>query len=199
MRAVHNYAYLAPAGAVALVEIPEPGLPGQFQVLVGMDFSYVGRDDLHLLRGTYGKRHVLPCVAGCSGLGTVLTVGRGVENVRVGQQVMLAHCGFTWAERLIVQSEDIVALEPESSCDAQLKGLSRRTTASTDGGVSEALSDLPVEFLKLLYTAGAGTEAILWFPKVVPLREIKTAIAYALSGYQIFLSFRMPTSDRVRR
>jgi hypothetical protein len=34
MRAVHNYAYLAPAGAVALVEIPEPGLPGQSQVLV---------------------------------------------------------------------------------------------------------------------------------------------------------------------
>jgi hypothetical protein len=199
MRAVHNYAYLAPAGAVALVEIPEPGLPGQFQVLVGMDFSYISRDDFHLLSGSNGKRCMLPCVAGCSGLGTVLKIGRDVENVRVGQRVMLSGCGVTWADRLIVQSEELVPLVTRFNGCERLKGLPRRTPAPTDKGESENIADHSMEFLKLLYTSGAGIEPVLWFPKVVPLWEIKAAIAYALSGYQVFLSFHMPTSDQVRR
>ena len=112
MRAVQLMAYGDPVEGLKYVDIPEPEAPGPNQVLIGVEFSPVNPSDLLLAQGIYGIRPALPTVIGGEGVGRVIAVGAGVENVKVGDRVLAPLSSFTWRERMVVPASGLFALPP---------------------------------------------------------------------------------------
>src|SRR5215475_13734404 len=102
MHAVQLVTYGDPLEGLKYVEVPEPGAPGANQVLIQVEFSPLNQSDLLLARGIYGTRPALPTVIGNEGVGSVLAVGPGVENVKAGDRVLAPLSSFTWRERMVV-------------------------------------------------------------------------------------------------
>ena len=97
---------------LSYVDIPEPEAPGPNQVLIGVEFSPLNPSDLLLAQGIYGVRPALPSVIGNEGVGRVIALGAGVENVKVGDRVLAPLSSFTWRERMILPASGLFALPP---------------------------------------------------------------------------------------
>ncbi len=110
MRAVQLTAYGNPVEGLNYVDIPAPQAPGPNQVLIGIEFSPLNPSDLLLARGIYALRPPLPTVIGNEGVGSVLAVGSGVENVKVSDRVLAPLSSFTWRERMVVSADGLFAL-----------------------------------------------------------------------------------------
>jgi NADPH:quinone reductase-like Zn-dependent oxidoreductase len=112
MRAVQLTAYGNPIEGLKYVDIPEPEAPGPSQVLIGVEFAPLNPSDLLLARGIYGIRPAIPTVIGGEGVGRILAVGAGVQNVKVGDRVLAPLSSFTWRERMVVPAGGLFALAP---------------------------------------------------------------------------------------
>ena len=112
MRAIQLTAYGNPVEGLNYVDIPEPEAPGPNQILLGVEFSPLNPSDLLLAKGIYGVRPALPSVIGNEGVGRVIAVGAGVENVKVGDRVLAPLSSFTWRERMILPASGLFALPP---------------------------------------------------------------------------------------
>src|SRR5437870_77623 len=114
MRAVQLTAYGNPVEGLKYVDIPAPEAPGPNQVLIGVDFSPIDPSDLLLAQGIYAFRPPLPTVIGNEGVGRVLAVGPGVENVKVGDRVLAPLSSFTWRERMVISAGGLFGLPPDA-------------------------------------------------------------------------------------
>jgi len=114
MRAVQLTAYGDPLEGLKYVDIAEPEAPGPNQVLIGVEFSPLNQSDLLLARGIYGTRPALPTVIGNEGVGRVLAVGKGVDNVEVGDRVLAPLSSFTWRERMVISANGLFALPADA-------------------------------------------------------------------------------------
>src|SRR5260221_3578175 len=112
MRAVHPTAYGTPVEGFKLVDIRATAAPGPNQVLIAVEFSPINPSDLMLAQGIYALRPALPTVIGNEGVGRVLAVGPGVENVKVGDRVLAPLSSFTWRERMVISADGLFALPP---------------------------------------------------------------------------------------
>jgi NADPH:quinone reductase-like Zn-dependent oxidoreductase len=112
MRAVQLTAYGNPLEGLNYVDIPEPKAPGPNQVLIAVEFSPLNPSDLLLAQGIYGIHPALPTVIGNEGVGRVIALGAGVENVKVGDRVVAPLSSFTWRERMIIPASGLFALPP---------------------------------------------------------------------------------------
>ena len=112
MRAVQLTAFGNPVDGLECVDIPEPDAPGPNQVLIGVEFSPINPNDLLLAMGSYAFRPPLPTVIGNEGVGRVLAVGPGVENVKVGDRVVAPLSSFAWRERMVISANGLFALPP---------------------------------------------------------------------------------------
>ena len=110
MRAIHLTAFGDPVEGLEFVQIPEPAPPGPGRVLIGVEFSPIDLSDLLVVRGAYPFRPSLPSVIGNEGVGRILAVGPGVENVAVGDRVLTPLYGLSWAERIVAPAEGLFAL-----------------------------------------------------------------------------------------
>ena len=113
MRAVHLTAFGDPVRGLEFVDIPEPAAPSVGQVLIGVEFSPIDLSDLLVASGAYPFRPSLPSVIGNEGVGRILAVGPGVENVAVGDRVLTPLYGLAWAERIVASAEGLFALPPD--------------------------------------------------------------------------------------
>jgi NADPH:quinone reductase-like Zn-dependent oxidoreductase len=114
MRAVQLTAYGNPIEGLKYVDIPGPDAPGPNQVLIGVEFSPLNQSDLLLARGIYASRPALPTVIGNEGVGRVLAVGHGVENVKAGDRVLAPLSSFTWRERMVISASGLFALPADA-------------------------------------------------------------------------------------
>ena len=114
MRAVQLTAFGNPVDGLEYVDIPEPDAPGPNQVLIGVEFSPINPNDLMVAQGIYAYRPPLPTVIGNEGVGRVLTVGPGVESVKVGDRVVAPLSSFTWRERMVISADGLSALPPDA-------------------------------------------------------------------------------------
>src|SRR6202049_109559 len=114
MRAVQLTAYGNPIEGLKYVDIPAPEAPGPNQVLIGIEFSPLNQSDLLLARGIYASRPALPTIIGNEGVGRVLAVGAGVENVKVGDRVLAPLSSFTWRERMVTSANGLFALSADA-------------------------------------------------------------------------------------
>ncbi len=89
MRQVRFEAF-GPAHEVCnLVEVPDPGEPGPGEALVAVEAFPINPVDLLTIAGRYAHRPTLPATTGSEAAGRVLAVGDGVDDVAVGDRVML--------------------------------------------------------------------------------------------------------------
>src|ERR1700720_3536281 len=114
MRAVQLTAYGNPAEGLNYVDIPVPEGPGPNQVLIGVEFSPIDPSDLLLARGIYALHPALPTVIGNEGVGRVLQVGPGVQNVKLGDRVLAPLGSFTWRERMVISADGLFTLPPDA-------------------------------------------------------------------------------------
>jgi hypothetical protein len=110
MRAIHLTAFGDPAQGLEFVQIQEPAAPSHGQALIGVEFSPIDLSDLLVVSGAYPFRPSLPSVIGNEGVGRILAVGPGVDNVAVGDRVLTPLYGLAWAERIVVPAEGLFAL-----------------------------------------------------------------------------------------
>ena len=98
-----------------LADAPDPRC-GPGQVLLRMRFAALNPADAFLAQGQYPARPPLPHVLGRDGVGEVLEVGQGVENVRVGQTLGILRCDVgvtvwgTLAERTVVPASSLAPI-----------------------------------------------------------------------------------------
>ena len=114
MRAVQLIAYGDPIEGLKYLDIPTPGTPGPNEVLIGVEFSPLNQSDLLLARGIYGTRPALPTVIGNEGVGLVLAMGPGVQNVKLGDRVLAPLSSFTWRERMVLSADGLFALPSDA-------------------------------------------------------------------------------------
>lgn len=87
--------------------------PGPRQVLLKVRFAALNPADASLSQGNYPAKPPLPHILGRDGVGDVLAVGPGVENVRLGDTVGILRCAVgvelwgTFAERVVVPASSI--------------------------------------------------------------------------------------------
>ena len=112
MRAVQLTTYGNPLEGLKYVDLPEPAAPGPNEVLIGIEFAPLNPSDLLLAQGIYGVRPALPSVIGNEGVGRVIAVGAGVQNVKVGDRVLAPLSSFTWRERMVLPADGLFALPP---------------------------------------------------------------------------------------
>ena len=105
----------APASVLNLVEVPTPE-PGPGAVRLRMILRPINPSDLLQIKGVYGRRPQLPGIAGLEGLGVVDALGEGVTGFSLGQRVVPMGAQGTWADFLVTQAENLVAI-PDGLAD----------------------------------------------------------------------------------
>jgi NADPH:quinone reductase len=110
-------AWLLPQlGGVDLLElrdVPDP-VPGPGEVLLAVEYAALNPADYYLAEGQYPARPPLPHVLGRDGLGTVLAVGAGAGDFRVGEAATIVRSEVgvtrfgTLAEKVAVPAESLV-------------------------------------------------------------------------------------------
>lgn len=109
MKAVRFDSYGDPAQVLALVELDDPGPPGEGEVVVRMEVAPIDPADLLLISGRYGERPSLPHVPGLEGVGRIEAVGEGVTGLAEGTLVVPVPAS-TWQERLRLKADEVMAL-----------------------------------------------------------------------------------------
>lgn len=113
MRTLRIGAFGKPTAAPELIESDAPE-PGAGQVLVALEAAPINPSDLLLIRGWYGHRPALPATLGTEGIGRVISVGRAVDPVRIGERVMIVPTlqYGTWQDQVAVDAHDALAVDP---------------------------------------------------------------------------------------
>ncbi len=103
-------------------EVSDPQ-PGPAQVLLRVKFAALNPADAFLARKMYPANPRLPHILGRDGVGEVVAVAPGVENVRVGETVGILRCEVgveTWgtlAEKVVVPAESVTRIPTGWSCE----------------------------------------------------------------------------------
>ena len=95
------------------MEIAEPDDPKPSEMLIRVEYAPINDSDLLVASGLYAVQPKLPSVIGNEGAGKVLAVGDGVQNVKVGDRVVIPHGVFSWAEKVLAPAEEATVLPPE--------------------------------------------------------------------------------------
>ena len=105
-----------------LGEVPDPQ-PGLGQVLLRVRFAALNPADAFLALGQYPAKPPLPHILGRDGVGDVLAIGSGVDDVRIGETVGILRCDIgvdvwgTLAEKVIVPAEHLIRIPPNWSLE----------------------------------------------------------------------------------
>lgn len=101
-----------PREVVTVTEVEEPEAPTAGEALVAVEAAPINPADLLSMQGRYGRKAPrLPAVGGTEGVGRVVAVGAGVNNVAPGDLVsLLLVAEPCWTERLTVPARSLVTL-----------------------------------------------------------------------------------------
>jgi len=96
------------------VERPDP-VTGPGQALVEVAVAGVNFMDIGVRRGTLGTDVPNPKVLGVEGMGRVLAVGDGVEDIEPGQRVAWVYAPGSYAERIAIPTTSLVKVRTRST------------------------------------------------------------------------------------
>lgn len=113
-------------GKPLTIEQVEVKMPGENQVLIKVVTSGVCHTDLHACEGDWPVKPKLPLIPGHEAVGNVVALGRGVENVQIGDVV-----GAPWLFSACGHCEYCIT-GWETLCESQQNG-----GYSVDGGYAE--------------------------------------------------------------
>ena len=112
-----------PSDVLELVKLPDPHDPLANEVLVAVEYAPINGSDLLTIRGQYGRLPSLPTGLGFEGVGRILSVGGEVDDLKVGDRVLLPSSSPSWREKVILPSTGLFPL-PQNADPQQLSMLS---------------------------------------------------------------------------
>lgn len=98
-----------------LGEVPDPH-PGPGKVMLRVRYAALNPADAFLAQGLYPAKPPLPHILGRDGVGDVVAIGTGVDDMRVGETVGVLRCNIgvdvwgTLAENVIVPAENLTRI-----------------------------------------------------------------------------------------
>ena len=123
MYALQISSFGEPSDVVELVKLPDPHDPLANEVLVAMEYAPINGSVLQTIRGQYGSLPSLPTGLGFEGVGRILSVGEEVDDLKVGDRVLLLSPSPSWREKIILPSTRLFPL-PHNADPQQLSMLS---------------------------------------------------------------------------
>lgn len=110
MKAVIHDTFGEPADVLKTSDIAKPA-PEAGEVLIKMTLSPIHNHDLWTIRGNYGYKPELPgAIGGSEALGTVESVGDGVDSAMIGKRVTIAGIHGSWAEYFVAPASGVLPL-----------------------------------------------------------------------------------------
>jgi len=100
-----------PADVLNLRQIPDRA-PAPGEVKVNVLATPIHPANLLQIMGRYAAAPDLPSVPGGEGIGTVIEVGEGVDQLEVGQKVLLLGVGGTWRDQMLVPAAKLFPAPP---------------------------------------------------------------------------------------
>lgn len=100
-----------PADVLRLRQIPDQA-PAAGEAKVKVLAAPIHPSNLLQVMGQYAAAPDLPSVPGAEGVGTVIEVGPGVDQVKIGQTVLLLGVGGTWRDEMIVPAAKLLPAPP---------------------------------------------------------------------------------------
>ena len=98
--------------AVRCIDVPDPGMPGEGEVLVEVVACSINPADILMIEGNYANKPQTPCPLGIESAGTVAAVGAGVTGLKAGDKVM--SLGRTnWVQQIRDRAENFIRLPTE--------------------------------------------------------------------------------------
>src|SRR5512147_1698111 len=100
-------------GGLHLAEVSDP-IPQPNEALLQVHYAALNPADRYLAENQYPAKPPLPHILGRDGMGTVVGLGSGVTNVRIGERrailrgVVGGDRAGTFAERVAVPAQDLV-------------------------------------------------------------------------------------------
>lgn len=134
-----------------LRDVPDP-VPGAGEVLVQMKYVGINYAEIMSRKGLYGWAPKRPYVLGMEGSGIIEAVGKGVDESRVGQQVMVGTQFGGYAEKVVVPQQQAMPCVPSYTLQESAAFLVNYMTAWI--GLFELAKIINYE--KILITAAAG-------------------------------------------
>jgi NADPH:quinone reductase-like Zn-dependent oxidoreductase len=122
-------AFGEPKEVLEVVDVQEPAAPAAGEVLVGVEYAPVNMNDLYVTQGAFPVRPSLPSFVGNEGVGRVLTVGSGVEHLKVGDRVLIPLYAFSWRERLVVPAAGLFSLPDADPKQLAMLGINPPTAS----------------------------------------------------------------------
>lgn len=109
MRSVIHSTFGDPTEVLELADRPVPQ-PAAGQVRIKTSFASIHNHDLWTVLGSYGYKPQLPGIGGTEAAGVVDALGEGVDQVKLGQRVVVAGVNGTWAEYFLAPAKVVVPL-----------------------------------------------------------------------------------------
>jgi NADPH2:quinone reductase len=155
-----------------VAELPDP-VPGEGEVVVDVHAAGINFPDLLVMQGLYQVRPDLPFVPGAEGAGVVAAVGRGVETVRVGDEVSFITVTGAFAEKARMPATALLPKAPQHTyAEAAAFGL---TYATSYYALKQRAGLRPGETLLVLGAAGGVGSATIELGKAMGARVIAAA------------------------
>ena len=110
MKAIQISSFGDPFEVLDIVDLPEPPPVSAGEVLIGVEYAPLNHNDLLLIAGSFPVHPDLPSIVGNEAIATVLGIGTGVENVKLGDRVIPPLYSFTWRERMVISAAGLVPL-----------------------------------------------------------------------------------------
>ena len=108
------------------VERPDP-VPGRGEALVEIAFAGVNFMDIGVRQGMAWAEVANPKILGVEGVGRVLAVGNGVEDVEPGRRVAWVYAPGSYAQRIAIPSASLVAvpdtIDDRTAASVMMQGL----------------------------------------------------------------------------
>ena len=169
MLAIQLTQFGEPEKSLEVVDVPEPPAPTAGQALVQIEYAPLDHHDLLLAQGIYPVRPELPTAIGNEGVGTVVSVGPGVAEVRPGERVLLPFGLFSWSERVAAKAADLTAVDKSIS----LEQAAMLTINPVSAGLLAGPRDLPTGSWVVQNAANSGVgRSVIVFAKERGLRTI---------------------------
>ena len=111
------------------MDLSEPPAPASGEVLIGVEHAPINMNDLYLIQGVYPIRPSLPSVVGNEGVGRVLAIGRDVDQLKVGDRVLVPLKIGSWRERLVAPAAGQFALPAADPRQLAMLGINPPTAA----------------------------------------------------------------------
>jgi NADPH:quinone reductase-like Zn-dependent oxidoreductase len=113
MKQVQFHDFGKPEDVVAAVDVPDVGPPGDGEVVVDIDAFPINPADLLTISGGYAVKPDLPATLGAEGTGRITAVGTGVQDLTLGDRVIMLSRN-NWCQQRRLPAAEVIKVPKDA-------------------------------------------------------------------------------------